>query len=94
MAAAHKPGARLYEQYGEMPRLPISHGVGDDRHIVVSCRCGRTAIWDAPFVFVRGIGGQRIEDVQRRLVCTCGARGATIAIFAGPAPTAAVAAAE
>jgi hypothetical protein len=64
----------------------LSHGYGTDRHVRVKCPCGR----DEEFMpgidlLIRGLGGQRLVDLEKRLRCTCGRVGeAELTIYSGP----------
>ena len=68
--------------------LPLSHGVGEDRHLKAHCTvCDRRTVFDpSPWIAER-LGGLRMEYFETRLRCLCGARSATLEIWSGPAPT-------
>ena len=66
--------------------LPLSHGVGEDRHIRALCGCGAAAVVDPAMWIAEGLGGARLSSFEDRMRCgACGARSVPLQVWYGRA---------
>lgn len=67
---------------------PLRACLGDHRHLIARCACGRTAPCDPARWIAQGLGDLPLHAFATRLRCVCGARQAELELGLGPcAPT-------
>src|SRR4051812_44919400 len=75
---------RMYEK-ASFGRLPLAHGVGDDRHVRAICACGAMSVVDTSMWIAAGLGGEALWRFEDRMRCQCGARSVPLEIWYGKA---------